>query len=101
MSSQGFQVGSTMMAGAHMKVTNRIVIISPRVERSFRIRRKRRNEVFKRELTSPRPADRNIKQQFTWHRKVNHPVMRFHFSGPVRRRELVYLVYVGPKLTKG
>lgn len=55
---------------------------------------------FRRELTFVHPADRNTRQQFTWHGKINHPVMRFHFSWPVRHREPVYVVYVGPKLTK-
>ena len=55
---------------------------------------------FRRELTFSHPADRNTRQLFTWHGKVNHPVMRFHFSWPVRHGEPVYVVYVGPKLTK-
>lgn len=55
---------------------------------------------FRRELTFPHPADRNTRQQFTWHGKINHPVMRFHFSWPVRHGAPVYIVYVGPKLTK-
>ena len=55
---------------------------------------------FRRKLTFFHPADLNTRQQFTWHGKISHQVMRFHFSWPVRHREPVYIVYVGPKLTK-
>lgn len=55
---------------------------------------------FRRELTFFHLEDRNARQLFTWHGKVNHSVMRFHFSWPVRHREPVFIVYVGPKLTK-
>ena len=55
---------------------------------------------FKKELMFLHPADRSTRRPFTWHGKVNNPVMRFHFSWPIRHREPVYIVYVGPKLTR-
>jgi len=35
-----------------------------------------------------------------WHGKVRPQTIRIHFSWPVRANEPVYVVYVGPKLTK-
>ncbi len=35
-----------------------------------------------------------------WHGKFSHDVLRMHFSWPVVADEPVYIVYVGPKLTK-
>jgi len=36
----------------------------------------------------------------SWHGKVNTPKIRIHFSWPVRSDEPLYVVYVGPKITK-
>jgi len=35
-----------------------------------------------------------------WHGKVNTPKFRIHFSWPVSADEPLYIVYVGPKITK-
>ena len=35
-----------------------------------------------------------------WHGKEHHSLLRVHFSWPIRPTEPVYVVYVGPKLTK-
>ena len=35
-----------------------------------------------------------------WHGKVQTPQLRVHFSYPIRANEPLYIVYVGPKLTK-
>lgn len=35
-----------------------------------------------------------------WHGKMSHRTIRFHFSWPVRANQPVYVVYVGPKITK-
>ena len=55
---------------------------------------------FRRELTFPHPDDAGKSLFCTWHGKVRHPVLRLHFSWPVRHGEPVYVVYAGPKLTK-
>lgn len=36
----------------------------------------------------------------TWHGKVSHQTLRLHFSWPIRAGEPVYIVYIGPKLTR-
>jgi hypothetical protein len=36
----------------------------------------------------------------TWHGKVKTPQLRIHFSWPMTNSDPVYVVYVGPKLTK-
>jgi hypothetical protein len=36
----------------------------------------------------------------TWHGKVKTPQLRIHFSWPVAADEPLYVVYVGPKITK-
>ena len=36
----------------------------------------------------------------TWHGKVKTPQLRIHFSWPIRASEPLYIVYVGPKITK-
>ena len=55
---------------------------------------------FRRELTFPHPDDPGKFLTCTWHGKVRHPALRLHFSWPIRRGEPVYVVYVGPKITK-
>lgn len=37
----------------------------------------------------------------SWHGKVRSPQYRIHFSWPVTAAACVYVVYVGPKITKG
>jgi hypothetical protein len=36
----------------------------------------------------------------TWHGKVKTPQLRIHFSWPVNANEVLYVAYVGPKITK-
>lgn len=55
---------------------------------------------FRRELTFPHPAGNGEKLFCPWHGKESRSVLRLHFSWPIRFREPVYVVYVGPKLTK-
>ncbi len=52
------------------------------------------------ELTFPHPAVRGESLFCTWHGKVRSPQLRIHFSWPIRAAEPVYVVYVGPKITK-
>ncbi len=55
---------------------------------------------FRTELTFPNPARPGESLFCTWHGKVKSPQFRIHFSWPVRAAESLYVVYVGPKLTK-
>lgn len=55
---------------------------------------------FKKELTFKHPADSSKTIFCPWHGKVQTPQLRVHFSWPVRNDEPLYIVYVGPKITK-
>lgn len=35
-----------------------------------------------------------------YHGKIRHGVFRIHFSWPIRHKELLYIAYIGPKITK-
>ena len=55
---------------------------------------------FRNELTFPHP-ERNGEHLFcTWHGKERSSTLRLHFSWPIQFSKPVYVVYVGPKLTK-
>ena len=55
---------------------------------------------FKSGLTFPHPTNSGEWFSCTWHGKVKSPQLRIHFSWPVRANEPLYIVYVGPKITK-
>ena len=55
---------------------------------------------FRTGLTFPHPDKPGESLFCTWHGKVRHMTLRLHFSWPIRAGEPVYVVYVGPKLTK-
>jgi hypothetical protein len=55
---------------------------------------------FKAELTFNHPANNTETLFCTWHGKVNSPKMRIHFPWPVSADEPLYVVYIGPKITK-
>lgn len=55
---------------------------------------------FKRQLTFDDPRKPGERALFGWHGKVTHQTIRFHFSWPILADEPVYIVYVGPKITK-
>ena len=55
---------------------------------------------FKAQLTFPHPGKPGEKALFGWHGKMARQTIRFHFSWPIRAGEPVYIVYVGPKITK-
>lgn len=55
---------------------------------------------FKKELTFPHPERPGETLFCTWHGKVQTPQMRVHFSYPIKRDEPLYVVYIGPKITK-
>jgi hypothetical protein len=55
---------------------------------------------FENELTFPHPKRPGETLFCTWHGKVKTPQMRVHFSYPIKRDEPLYVVYIGPKITK-
>lgn len=56
---------------------------------------------FRSELTFRNPSRPNAPLFCTWHGKVKTPPQyRIHFSWPIRASEPLYIVYIGPKLTK-
>ena len=55
---------------------------------------------FKNELTFKHPDDARKFLFCPWHGKVQTPQLRVHFSSPVRANEPLYVVFVGPKITK-
>lgn len=55
---------------------------------------------FKAEMTFKHPTDSSKTLFCPWHGKVQTPPLRVHFSWPVRADEPLFIVYVGPKITK-
>ena len=55
---------------------------------------------FRNELTFPHPDIPGQHLFCTWHGKVRTEVIRIHFSWPVPAGQALYVVYVGPKITK-
>ena len=55
---------------------------------------------FGAEMTFRHPTQLGRNLVCTWHGKVQTPQLRVHFSMPVRADEPLYVVYVGPKITK-
>ena len=55
---------------------------------------------FRKELTFKHPTDATQTLLCPWHGKVQTPQLRIHFSYPVRAEAPLYVVYVGPKITK-
>jgi hypothetical protein len=57
-------------------------------------------EKFKTEMTFGHPGNVSDTLFCPWHGKVQTPQLRVHFSFPVRADEPLFIVYVGPKITK-
>ncbi len=56
---------------------------------------------FRSEITFPHPDSLGESLFCPWHGKINyHPPLRIHFSWPVTAAEPLYVVYVGPKVTR-
>jgi hypothetical protein len=55
---------------------------------------------FRGELTFPDPEQSGSSIFCTWHGKVKIGQMRMHFTYPIRHDCPLYIVYIGPKLTK-
>jgi len=60
----------------------------------------REKQHFKKELTFQHPNTDGESQFCTWHGKVKTPQIRIHFTWPVQFDHHLYVVYVGPKITK-
>ena len=61
----------------------------------------KRDGDFRTEMTFPHPALSGKLLFCPWHGKVNyHPPIRIHFSWPVTAVDPLYVVYVGPKITR-
>lgn len=60
----------------------------------------REKNKFEKELLFPNPANPEEFLFCTWHGKVKTPQLRIHFSWPIKAEESLYVVYVGPKITK-
>ena len=55
---------------------------------------------FRQDLTFPHPTNTGETLFCTWHGKVKSPQLRIHFSWPAHADTPLYIVYVGPKITK-
>lgn len=55
---------------------------------------------FESDLMFPHPTRPGENLICTWHGKVKTPPIRIHFSWPISASEPLYVVYVGPKITK-
>ena len=55
---------------------------------------------FKSELTFKHPDFQGHTLFCPWHGKVKTPQFRIHFSWPIYPNEPLYVVYIGPKITK-
>ena len=55
---------------------------------------------FRDQLTFPHPQRPGEKLFCPWHGKVQTPQLRVHYSDPIAHDEPLYIVYIGPKLTK-
>ena len=55
---------------------------------------------FSAALIFKHPAHQNKTIECPWHGKVKTPQLRIHFSMPVTAKDSLYVVYIGPKLTK-
>lgn len=55
---------------------------------------------FRSQLTFGHPTNAGEWLFCTWHGKVKTLQLRIHFSWPIRAGEQLYIVYVGPKITK-
>ena len=55
---------------------------------------------FRNELSFSHPNDPGNYLFCSWHGKESHMMLRLHFSWPIESGKPVYVVYVGPKITK-
>lgn len=55
---------------------------------------------FEKDMTFKHPKNARKTLFCSWHGKVQTPQLRVHFAWPIRADRPLYVVYVGPKLTK-
>ena len=55
---------------------------------------------FKHGLTFPHPEKPGETLFCSWHGSIQTPQYRVHFSYPIAAHETLYIVYIGPKITK-
>ncbi|EGR2914004.1 hypothetical protein DNG97_24050 [Vibrio parahaemolyticus] len=55
---------------------------------------------FKEALTFKHPENNGESIFCTWHGKVKTPQIRIHHSWPITKDAPLYILYIGPKLTK-
>ncbi len=55
---------------------------------------------FRKELTFSHPSNAQETLFCPWHGKVQTPQLRVHFSYPIQADEELYIVYIGPIITK-
>lgn len=55
---------------------------------------------FRTEMTFPHPTVPQERIFCPWHGKVKIQQMRVHFSYPIKRSEPLYVVYIGPKISR-
>jgi hypothetical protein len=55
---------------------------------------------FHTEMTFKNPTNSGKTIFCSWHGKIQTPPLRVHFSYPVRGNEELFVVYIGPKITK-
>ena len=60
----------------------------------------REKNQFEHELTFKHPGESDKTLFCPWHGKVKIKQMRIHFSWPIIANEPIYVVYMGPKITK-
>ena len=55
---------------------------------------------FKSEMTFKDPSNAARRIFCPWHGKIQTPQLRVHFSYPIRANDELFVVYIGPKITK-
>lgn len=55
---------------------------------------------FKGKMTFPHPEKPGERLFCPWHGKIQTPPYRVHFSWPITKDDPLYVVYIGPKITK-
>ena len=55
---------------------------------------------FEKQLTFPHASNPGESVFCPWHGKIQHQILRIHFSWPIVAGKLVHIAYIGPKLTR-
>ena len=84
MTQEGYRIREQYFAGGNAKFSDSSATEKREFRRSLSFRH-------------PKTGESTL---FGWHGKMARHAIRFHFSWPVKANEPIYVVYVGPKLTK-